>query len=85
MLSTPLIWLGEFTLWFDTNHMPTDRTDSIITNLKSGIESAKKTKTQLESLIPRFAEIVDMFSEIGKAWDSMTEGLSEVKDNYLAW
>jgi hypothetical protein len=57
----------------------------VISNLKSGIESAKKTKTQLESLIPMFTEIVEMFSEIGKAWDAMTEGLSEVKDDYLAW
>jgi hypothetical protein len=32
-----------------------------------------------------FTEIVEMFSEIGKAWDAMTEGLSEVKDDYLAW
>jgi hypothetical protein len=26
-----------------------------------------------------------MFSEIGKVRDSMNEGLSEVKDDYLAW
>ena len=60
-------------------------THSVISNLKAGIESAKKTKAQLESLIPVLSEIVDMFSEIGKAWDNMNEGLSEVKDNYLAW
>jgi len=57
----------------------------VISGLKSLIASSTQTADQLKQVIPIFQDIIVLMSQVGDIWDSISDSLSSVQQEYSLW
>ena len=57
----------------------------MISGLKSLIASSTQTADQLKQVIPIFQDIIVLMSQVGDIWDSISDSLSSVQQEYSLW